>query len=280
MTQANSETSFPKVKEPVSRPPRNETRKNRNSGEKNESLLANLLLNIIIPTLILMKLSESAYVLSLLSQLDQLLSTGLAPSYDAHGTKWAIVVALAFPVIYGLRDFIRVHKLNFFSTLGVISILLTGGISLLELDPKYIAIKEAAIPGIFGLATLLSLKTRYPLVRTFLYNDKILQVDKITAALKSRDNEAAFEKSLETASYLIAMSFFLSSVLNYVLAKVLLISDPGTAAFNEELGKMTALSFPVIAVPATLVMMGALFYLFRSIQKLTHLTLEEIIHEH
>lgn len=247
---------------------------------KRESMLGNLLLNIIIPTLILMKCSDSPYVASLLAQLDGFLGSSLALSYESHGTRWAIVVALSFPIIYGLRDFSQSQKLNLFSALGVISILLTGGISLLELDPKYIAIKEAAIPGIFGLATLLSLRTRYPLVKTLLYNDKILQVNKIANALKHSGNEAAFEKSLVNASYLIALSFFLSSTLNYILAKVILVSSPGTPAFNEELGKMTALSFPVIAVPATVIMMVALFYLFRSIQKLTHLTLEDIIHEH
>ncbi len=221
----------------------------------NESLLVNLLFNIIIPTLILMKLSGDEYL----------------------GTKLAIVVALAFPIAYGIRDFSRTGKMNLFSALGVISIFLTGGISLLELDPKYIAIKEAAIPGCIGLATLISLKTRYPLVKTFLYNDKILQVDKVAIALKDHKNEAAFDKVLVNASYLIALSFLVSSILNYVLAKILLVSPPGTAEFNAELGKMTALSFPVIAIPATLVMMGALFYLFRQIQKLTHLTLEDIL---
>ena len=155
--------------------------------------------------------------------------------------------------------------------------MLTGGISLLELDPQYIAIKEAAIPACFGLATLISLKTRYPLVKTFLYNDKILQVGKVAEALKAHHNEAAFERVLVNASCLIALSFLLSSVLNYVLAKVLLVSPPGTEAYTAELGKMTALSFPVIAVPATLVMMLALFYLFRQIHKLTHLTLEDIL---
>jgi hypothetical protein len=196
---------------------------------KRESLLANLLLNIVIPTLILMKLSGEEHL----------------------GIKMAIVVALAFPIIYGLRDFIQRHKFNVFSALGFVSILLTGGISLLELDPQYIAIKEAAIPGLIGLATLLSLKTRFPLVKTFLYNDKVLKVEKIAAALKEYDNEAAFETTLKNASYLVAASFFLSSTLNYILARVILQSPPGTVAFNEELGKMTALSFPVIAVPAT-----------------------------
>jgi hypothetical protein len=39
---------------------------------------------------------------------------------------------------------------------------------------------------------------------------------------------------------------------------------------------MTALSFPVIAVPSTLVLMGALWYLISQIKKLSHLEFEEI----
>lgn len=222
---------------------------------KRESLLLNLLLNIIIPTLILTKLSGEDYL----------------------GTQWSIVVALAFPIIYGLNDFRRSHKVNLFSALGVLSIFLTGGISLLELDPKYIAMKEAGVPALFGLATLISIRTRYPLVKTFLYNDKILQVDKVAQALEQKGTEIEFNLALNNASYIVAMSFFLSSILNYGLAKYLLVSPPGTEQFNAELGKMTALSFPVIAVPATIVLMFALFYLFKRIKVLTHLDLDDIL---
>ena len=225
---------------------------------KSENLLLNLAFNIILPTLILTKLSSDEYL----------------------GTRLAIVVALAFPIIYGLKDFVVTRKINFFSALGVLSVLLTGGISLLELDPAYIAIKEAMVPAIFGLATLVSLKTPYPLVKTFLYNDKILQTDKIAAALEQNGQSRPFEKLLANASWLVAGSFFLSSFLNYMLATLLITSQPGTVEFNEQLGKMTALSFPVIALPAMLVLMGALFYLFRGITKLTGLTLEDVIHHH
>jgi len=230
-----------------------------NSGTppKRESLLLNLALNIVVPTIILSKFSGEEHL----------------------GIKMGIIVALAFPLVYGARDFIVRRKLNIFSALGFISIMLTGGISLLELDPQYIAIKEAAIPGLIGIATLISLKTRYPLVKTFLYNDKVLKVEKVAAALDQYDNHSAFEHTLKNASYLIAGSFFLSSFLNYVLAKIILVSPPGTVEFNAELGKMTALSFPVIAVPAMLVMMGALFYLFRRIKQLTQLGLDDIIND-
>lgn len=162
-------------------PPNKSCAKNNQS----ESLLLNLAFNIIIPTLILTKLSGDEYL----------------------GTRIAIVVALSFPVIYGLKDFVILRRLNFFSALGVISILLTGGISLMELDPAYIAIKEAMIPAIFGLATIVSLKTPYPLVKTFLYNDKILQTDRIAQALEKHGNNKKFEACLANASWLIAGSF-------------------------------------------------------------------------
>ncbi|MCK0152515.1 MFS transporter [Alcanivorax sp. S6407] len=225
---------------------------------KKESLLANLLLNIIIPTLILSKLSSDDYL----------------------GTKLAIVVALAFPFLYGLKDLISDRKVNFYSALGIISIMLTGGIGLLELDAEYMAVKEATIPGILGIATVGSLYTRWPLVRTFVYNDKIFATEKIAAGLAFKGTEADFERTLKVASWMIAGSFFVSSVLNYVLAKVILESPPGTVAFNEELAKMTALSYPVIVIPSMIIFAAALFYLIRRLTSLTGLTFEEMLEHH
>ena len=224
---------------------------------KKESFLANLLMNIVIPTLILTKLSGDEYL----------------------GATWGLIIALAFPISYGVRDFIVSKKLNVFSALGVISVLLTGGLSLLHLPPEYFAIKEAAIPGILCIVTLISIKTRYPLVKIFIYNDKVLKINKVDAALQEYGTQNAFEKTLTKASFMIAGSFFLSSILNYVLAKIILVSQPGTVEFNAELGKMTALSYPVIALPMLVIMMGTLFYVFRSIRLLTHLTLEEIVND-
>jgi hypothetical protein len=159
----------------------------------------------------------------------------------------------------------------------VVSVSLTGGISLLEMDAIYIAIKEASIPGVLGVATLLSLKTSQPLIHTLLLNDKVFDVGRINQALDSNDSQSEFDQLLINASWILAGSFFLSSVLNYLLAVIILTAEPGTVAFNEQLGKMTALSFPVIALPAMAVMMGNIFYLFRGIKKLTGLELENIV---
>ncbi|HSG50990.1 MAG TPA: MFS transporter, partial [Rheinheimera sp.] len=61
--------------------------------QKKSGLLSNLLLNVAIPALILSKLSGD----------------------DALGPVWALVVALAFPLAFGLWEFKHAAKVNFFS---------------------------------------------------------------------------------------------------------------------------------------------------------------------
>jgi hypothetical protein len=223
--------------------------------EQRESVLLSLGINIAIPAIILMKLSGD----------------------DHLGPVGGLVVALIFPLTYGVVDFVRRREWNIVSILGFVSVLLTGGIGLMQLDPKWIAVKEAAVPALIGVAVILSLRTRFPIVRTFLYNDKIIRVQDVDEALARRGNSEAFDRTLVNASWMLAASFFVSAVLNFVLAKLIVKSQPGTTAFNEELGRMTALSYPVIVVPSMIIMIATLWYLFNRIQKLTDLDLEQIV---
>jgi hypothetical protein len=62
-----------------------------------------------------------------------------------------------------------------------------------------------------------------------------------------------------------------------VLAKVIVKSDSGTEAFNNELGRMTLLSYPVIAIPSMIMMVAIFYYIWSTIRKLTDLKLEQII---
>ncbi len=215
--------------------------------KKPQGLIPNLLFNIAIPVIILSKFSTEAYL----------------------GPVWGLVVALMFPIGYGLWELKQSGKINFFSVVGLISVLLTGGMSLLQLDPKYIAIKEAAVPGIIGLLVWFSQHSKFHLIKTMLENAQLLNMEKLQSALAQKDNSALFEQKLNFTNQLLAGSFFLSSILNYLLAKWILVSPPGTTAYNEELGRMTALSYPVIALPSMVLMMAALWYLFSQIGKLT-----------
>lgn len=221
---------------------------------KKENLLLNLVCNIVIPTLVLTKFSTE----------------------ERLGPVVGLVVALAFPLGYGVWDFLTRRKTNFISLIGFVSVLLTGGLGLMQVGGFWFAIKEAAVPLVIGAAVLLSLKTKRPLVRTLLYNEQVIDVERVDAALEERGNRKAFDQLMVRASYLLAASFLVSAVLNFGLARYLLKSPPGTAEFNAELGKMQLLNWPVIVIPSMAMLMFALWTLLNGIKRITGLTLESI----
>ena len=104
---------------------------------KRENLLYNLLFNIAIPSLLLAQASKP----------------------DRLGPVVGLIVALAFPLGYGIWDFAQRKQANFISILGFANVLLTGGLGLMEADLRWFAIKEAAVPTMIGLAVWASMFT-------------------------------------------------------------------------------------------------------------------------
>lgn len=218
--------------------------------------LFELLINIVIPSVILMKWSGPQDL----------------------GAVNALLAALAFPLAWGARDLRQRHKVNLFAALGLVSILLTGGIGLLQLDTQWLAVKEAAVPGLIGVAVVVSTRTRYPLIKTLLYSPALLDVARVRARLEARGAVSVFEARLQNATWMLGGTFFFSAAMNYFLATWIVVSPAGSAAFNEELGRLTLLSYPVIALPSMVMMLFVLYYLARGIHELTGLRLTELMH--
>jgi intracellular septation protein A len=210
---------------------------------------------LLIPSLILMQMSGPEYL----------------------GAAGALVLALAFPIAWGLRQLAQTGALGLFAGLGVVSLLLTGGIGLLELDARWLAVKEAAVPAVLGLVVAGSAFTRRPLVRVLLYTPLLINTDRIDAALAERGNLSAFAVHLRAATWMLAGSFAFSAVMNYVLATWIVTSPAGTAAFNEELGRLTLLSYPTIALPSTLMLLAVLYYLSVGVKRLAGLSLVDVL---
>lgn len=214
-----------------------------------------LIFNIIVPSIILMKFSGDEYL----------------------GSVYALVVALLFPIGYGLYDFIQNKSMNFISLLGFLSTLLTGGIGLFELDVEWLAIKEAAIPSAIGLVVLISGFWGKPLIAKILLNPVLFNLDLIYQTLSDNNKTDIFKAKVQRANHLLSITFVFSATMNYLLAKWIVVSPAGTTEFNEQLGEMTMLSYPVIAIPSMIMLSAIMFYVVKNVTKLTGLKFDKML---
>jgi len=242
-------------------------------AEKQENPLVNIMVNVLIPVVALTMLSKNP---------------------DAEDAKlWHIgalkgmLVAVAFPLCYGIYDLVKRRKVNFFSILGLVSVLLTGGLTLFlwEGDSDKVAdnaavlfgIKEACIPIVFGFTILLSHWTKTPLVRIFLYTPELFDIPRIEKKIRAKEQEPLYEKLIFQTTLVMSASFFISAVANFYLAQYFLHDATDRAAYNAGVGKLTGWGFAVIGLPCMILWMGALFRLIKGIKNMTGLDTESIM---
>lgn len=225
-----------------------------------ENLWLNLGFNLFLPVLLLNK------------------GATLLPFLSPAGV---LVVALIFPVGYFVYDYLKRRKRNLLSILGATGVLLTGGIGLLKLGPMVFAIKETAMPLLIGLAVVLSLKTKNPLIHALLYNPEIFDAEKIDARLDSPEKQAAFQGLMVQCTWIIAASFLVSAALNFFITRWIVRTDPNldAAAFNAEIGTQYWVSLVVISVCTLPLSIYAMIKLFQGLERLTGLKMEEVLHE-
>ena len=224
--------------------------------EKKENSLLSLLLNVVLPGLILNYLSNP----------------------DRLGPLNALFVAISLPIGYAIYDAYVRRKLNFFSVVGFISVLLTGILAFPK-DPFWFALKEAVIPIVFASAIMVSHKWGKPLIRLFLWNPDILDTERVEAKLAKDGHTANFNKLLFQSSLLLSTGLLFSAVANFFISMYLLDgTDGGSEERMKAVGKQTWITYLVIGVPLMGIMLLALWRLFKGIEKLTGLTMEDLLH--
>jgi hypothetical protein len=207
------------------------------------SLWNDLFLDVGAPTLILTQLSER-----------------LGPSR-------ALMLALAFPLGHAAWKYFKEGRIGMFPALGVVGTLLTGGVGLFQLDPSWVAVKEALLPGAISIAFLATTGTRWSVSTTFL--DQVLDLAAIRTLAKEKAVEPPLEGAIRLAGWLLGGTFALSAALNFALARYVVHSPAGTAEFNSELGTMSLYSIPVVTIPVILASTASLWRLVTTIERLT-----------
>ncbi|MBK1877882.1 VC0807 family protein [Pelagicoccus mobilis] len=226
--------------------------------KKTENFLVNLICNLALPILVLKNLSGE----------------------ERLGPVLGLVVALAFPIGYFVYDFVQRKNYNIISIFGFLNILLTGGIGLMEAEPKWVVLKETAMPLVIGILVLATAKRKNSLLKTFLFNDQIFDVEKIDSHIDTPEKKAELDSQFKVANWLLVFSFLISAVLNFVLASMIVKSPGGTESFNDEIGTLTWVSWVVITGPTMAILVYALWRLIKGLKKLTGLDFEGLLHEH
>lgn len=247
-----------------------------------ESPLANILINVLIPVLALSYLSKDPEFLE---------SIGKTVRPWHIGPVKALGVAILFPIAHGIRHFIINRKLNFFSALGLASVLLTGGLTIYlwnedgtvkENAAILFGLKEASIPLMLAIAVIGSHFTPQPLLRAFLYSDSIFDIQKIESSVRQKSSQRQYQHTLLEATLYFAGSFLLSSLLNFFLSLHFLGSLDHTAAnarelYNSQVARLTGWGFAVIGIPVMVVLFLTLHRMLKKLERITGLTREEIL---
>lgn len=249
---------------------------------KQEHPLANILINVLIPVMILSYLSKDPVLQEKLGKTAQ-------PWHI--GPVKAMILALILPLGYGIWHFIQTRKGNFFSLLGLISVLLTGGLTVYlwnkdgSVKPNaawFFAIKEALIPLVLGLAVLISQRSSSPLIRIFLYNDSIFDIKRIENRVAAIGAQQRYSDLLRAATWMFASSFFISSAMNLGLVHWFFRGFDSTApnaleVYNQLVGKITGWGFAVIGVPILIFLFLTLKRLLKGLENLTGLKEDELM---
>jgi len=229
---------------------------------QNEHTFLNIVCNIVLPIFILNKGHQF-----------------LTPLYS-------LLIALAFPLGYGLFELAKKRKFNMFSLLGLLNVGFTGGLALSGLGGIWFAIKDAAFPGLIGLFVFGSAFSKSPFIQTLFLNPSVIKIELLEEKLHENSSQEKFRLHIKKATFLLSLSFLFSAILNFILAQRIFLpinealpSDQRSILLNEQIAKMTSTSLFVIMVPSIIFMLGLFWYLFRGIHKLTGLKTEEIIHQ-
>ncbi|RYD29706.1 MAG: hypothetical protein EOP87_17860 [Verrucomicrobiaceae bacterium] len=252
------------------------------SQKPKDNPLANILINVIIPVLVLSYLSKDP-------EIQQKLGKEVRPWHI--GPVYAMVIALALPFGYGIWSFIQTRKFNLFSAIGLFSVLLTGGLTLYlwnkdgtvkENAGLLFGLKEGSIPLMLGVAVLASARTATPLLNVFLYNDSIFDIPKIRKVIADLGKDAPYLQLLRRATQMFAFSFFVSSLMNVGLALWFFRGFDHTAAgalesYNAIVGRLTFWGFVVIGVPILAFLFFTLKFLLKGLRDLTGLGDDELM---
>lgn len=253
----------------------------KQSGSR--SSLLGIFINILLPVLILDYCSAGPA---------NPLERPAGESFWHIGPVWALVIALALPLVYGIRSLAVTKKFDLMSVVGMAGVLLTGIISLFVIGPEgrihsatpwLFAGKEALIPLILAAAVIVSRSTNAPLLNMFIYTPELFDVPRIEQAVAANGREQDYQSLLAASSWILAGTLVASSIGNFFLSLSFMSSvmrlpaEEQQVAYNVAIGSITWWGFLIIGVPILMALIFIMTNLIKRLGQLTGLIRDDIL---
>ena len=250
---------------------------NYSKNMEKENPLISICFNIFIPVLILK--NGDNWIHEILHLLD--IAELPVQFLDAINlSSMAFLIALIFPVAYFIYDFFKRKNVNVISILGFINVLLTGGIGIFGerfgLSKNWFIVKEGSLPSLIGLGLIILRKLRKNSFNKILLNDIIFDNHKINSSIKYEEQNE-FETIVHRAGSHFIVGLFMSSFIQFILASLIVTSNPGESSFNEQVATMTWVSFLAVSVITMSIVGKGYLGLISGIEKITGLKKEDFL---
>ena len=248
------------------------------SGNINkENPLLSVCFNIFIPVMVL-KNGEN-WILKIIAYFDDGDLT-LQKSNILDLSSISFIIALTFPIAYFIYDLLKQKNVNIISIFGFINVLLTGGIGIFGakygLSKNWFIFKESFLPLFIGSLLLLMRRYKQGSFNKILLNDALFDNEKIGASLRE-EVQGDFEIIVRNAGNHFIFGLFISSIIQFFLASMIVVSDPGESSFNEQVATMTWVSYLAVLVPTILIVGKGYWELIAGMEKITGLKKEDFL---
>ena len=107
-------------------------------------------------------------------------------------------------------------------------------------------------------------------MKLYFDNDKI----RISITLEM---QYLFENIVRKAGYYLIAGFFISSIIQFTLASLIVVSSPGEPSFNQEVSTMTWVSYIAVLLPTMVIVGKGYLGLITGIEKITSLKKNEFL---
>ena len=184
---------------------------------------------------------------------------------------------------YGIYELIQHKRKSLLSGLGILNVLLTGGLAILKTDELWFAFKEAAFPLLIGLFIGASAFTKKPFFQYLTQHSQIFNWKLIQSVLTASQTQSHLDKLLKKLTLVFSLSFFISAILNFILAVYIFSGTDSLPeierdlVLNKKIADMTWIGFIVIGLPMTCVAVGIFWFFIKKLKSITQLSTKQIL---